>query len=300
VTLAAGRFARVRVPATSANLGPGFDAFGLALDLWDDVEATVTDEPGWTVTVEGEGAGSVPTDHTHLVAVAMQRGFADAGVSANGVKLHCRNVIPHGRGLGSSAAAIVAGLSLARGLSGAQWTDEHLLALADEMEGHPDNVAACIFGGFTMSWTGVDGVHAISPAVHESVTAVAVIPNEPVSTHVARGLLPERVPHVDAAFNAGRAALLVAAIGSRPEYLLDATADRLHQDYRSSAFPQSSALVQTLRERGIAAVISGAGPTVLALGAPVRAADIAEFAPSGMRVVELAVVTQGAQLTDTK
>ena len=265
-----GRTVTVEVPATSANLGPGFDCFGLALAWREQVELGVTDG-GYVVDVTGEGADAVPRDDSHLILRSAVRGLADLGVSVPGLRLRCHNTIPHGRGLGSSSAAIVAGLLAAAALAGREetadrrrWTLQH----ACEVEGHPDNVAAAIYGGFTIAYGGGSGPDVAVVPVHGAVTATVFIPGAAVATTAARGLLPGTVPHRDAAQNSGRAALLVHALTSRPDLLLDATTDWLHQDYREPAMPGSWALMTTLRAAGHAAVISGAGPTVLVLGRP--------------------------------
>lgn len=256
---------RVSVPATSANLGPGYDALGLALGLRDELEATVTDE-GLVVEVIGAGADDVPRDESHLVVRAMHAAFDALGGRPPGLLLQCHNRIPHSRGLGSSSAAIVAGLALARALvAGGELVldDDAMLALAAEMEGHPDNVAPALYGGFVISGREGDGWYAARAAVDPTVSAVVLVPPDGVETTVARGLLPDSVPHADAAANAGRAALLVAAIAGRPDLLWVATRDYLHQDYREPAMPETLALVRSLREQGHAAIVSGAGPTVL-------------------------------------
>ncbi|WP_174549615.1 homoserine kinase [Nocardiopsis trehalosi] len=260
---------RVRTPATSANLGPGFDALGLALGLYDEIEAVARDDGRVRVTVDGEGAGEVPLDGTHLVVRALRRAFDAAGVPFTGVDLRCRNAVPHGRGLGSSASAIVggaaAGLALAAG--GAEHVDrDRLFALAADIEGHPDNVAPCVYGGLTVAWRGAAGWAARRVPVSSRLRPVVCVPEERLSTEAARGLLPEVVPHGDAAFTAGRAALLVAAVSGQPELLLEATEDRLHERYRAPAMPASARLIRDLRELdGLPAVVSGAGPTVLVL-----------------------------------
>jgi homoserine kinase len=264
---------RVRVPATSANLGPGFDALGLALTLYDEVEARIL-EAGLSIEISGEGADLAGAGEDHLVVRAMRVAFAVTGGQPPGLGLHCVNRIPHGRGLGSSAAAVVAGILAARALSEAgpeKLPDAALLALASDIEGHPDNVAACLGGGLTIAWMGPDGPRMVRLAPLPSVTPVVCIAPAPVHTHVARGLLPEVIPYRDAAANAGRSALLVAALTqpvAGPDVLLDATRDWLHQDYRASAMSQTDALVRSLRAAGLPAVVSGAGPSVLAfLGA---------------------------------
>ncbi|GIG22294.1 homoserine kinase [Cellulomonas chitinilytica] len=266
---------RVRVPATSANLGPGFDALGVALALHDELEVRALGTPGVTVEVTGEGEGEVPDDETHLVVQALRAALDHVGAPQTGLHLVCHNRIPHGRGLGSSAAAVVAGIVAARELVAEPdaLPDETVLALATAMEGHPDNAAPAILGGATVAWTetGTGVVRASRIAVHPDVVPVAVVPSVQLSTKAARGVLPRTVPHVDAAFQAGRAALLVQALGSDPSLLLAGTEDRLHQEYRRSVMHDSMALVDVLRARGVAAVVSGAGPTVLALARRVGA-----------------------------
>jgi homoserine kinase len=288
----------VRAPATSANLGPGFDALGLALSWHDEVEIRVTGSE-LAVDVTGEGAESVARDETHLVVRSMRATFDAIGIGQPaGLVVRCRNRIPHGRGLGSSAAAIVTGIVAARALTpnGPERLDDAAaLRLAAELEGHPDNVAACLLGGLTVAWTDGDGARALT--LSPDVRAVALVPPEPVSTEVARGLLPERVPHRDAARNAGRAALLVAALTSTPgpDVLLAATDDRLHQTYRAPAMPDSYALVEWLRADGVAAIISGAGPTVLALlPADADPEEVQGRTPDGWRSLTLEVDALGA------
>jgi len=253
---------RVQVPATSANLGPGFDALGLALTLYDEVDAWIC-EAGISIEIDGEGADLTGAGEEHLVIRAMRTAFAAIGAQPPGIGLRCVNRIPHGRGLGSSAAAVVAGILAARALS---WdgvdklSADVVLGLATEMEGHPDNVAACLGGGLTIAW--IKPVICVGPA--------------PVRTEVARRLLPELVPHRDAAANAGRSALLVAALtqpSAGPAALLDATRDWLHQEYRAPAMPETVELVRRLRQAGIPAVVSGAGPSVLALLADFERSD---------------------------
>jgi homoserine kinase len=258
---------RVRAPATSANLGPGFDALGLALALYDDVTARVTAE-GVAVEVTGEGAGELPTDASHLVVRAMFAAFDDLGGRPPGLAVSCLNRIPQARGLGSSSAAIVAGIQLARGLvvDGQRRMDgAAALRLAARIEGHPDNVAPCLLGGFTIAWTEETGAVAVTRRPADAVHPTVFVPADRGLTAEARAALPATVPHVDAARSAGRAALLVHAITEAPALLLPATVDRLHQHYRAPGMPATFALVTALREAGVAAVVSGAGPSVLAL-----------------------------------
>jgi homoserine kinase len=265
---------RVRVPATSANLGPGFDALGLALSLYDEVEAWVC-ESGLSIEVSGEGADLAEAGEEHLIVSAMRAAFTVIGAQPPGLGLRCVNRIPHGRGLGSSAAAIVAGILAARALAGpgaAKLPDDALLGLATGIEGHPDNVAACLAGGLTIAWSadGEPRMARLEPAA--AIRPVICVGPTPVRTEVARRLLPDLVPHREAAANAGRSALLIAALTqlpTEPATLLAATRDWLHQDYRAEAMPETAALIGRLRAAGIPAVVSGAGPSVLAfLGGP--------------------------------
>jgi len=265
----------VTVPATSANLGPGFDSLGLALDLRDTLVGEVQDT-GLVVEVEGAGADDVPRDESHLVVRSMRAAFEALGTQPTGLRLTCHNVIPHARGMGSSSAAIVGGIVLARALvvdGVARLDDDAAFRLAAAIEGHPDNVAPALYGGFTISGheTGPDDAtddagafYTICSPVTAAISTVVFIPPTGVETKVARGLLPATVPHADAAADAGRTALLVAALAGRPDQLLRATRDYLHQDYRRPAMPESLALVDALRADGVPAIVSGAGPTVLA------------------------------------
>lgn len=289
---------RVTVPATSANLGPGFDALGLALDLRDEVEAEVVSS-GLVVEVSGAGADDVPRDDRHLIVRAMRAAFELMDAEPPGLVLRCRNAIPHARGLGSSSAAIVAGVTLARALvaGGSLMTDDDtLFRLAASLEGHPDNVAPAFYGGFVISGR-EDDFFAVRSAVDPRVSTVVFVPPTPVRTDVARGLLPESVPHHDAAANSGRTALLVAALAGQPELLHLATRDFLHQDYREPAMPDSLALVRSLRADGVAAIVSGAGPTVLAFadgGASAGAPDaLLARCPDGWQAHHLAVDLDG-------
>ncbi|GIG37700.1 homoserine kinase [Cellulomonas pakistanensis] len=301
----------MRVPATSANLGPGFDALGLALALHDQVEVRALGSADVVVDVVGEGAEEVPSGDDHLVVRALRHALDHVGAPQTGLHLTCRNRIPHGRGLGSSAGAVVAGLLAARSLVAEPESldDAVVLRLATELEGHPDNAAPALLGGATVAWSEGDAVRAARLPVHADVAPVAVVPASRLSTSHARGVLPERVPHGDAAFQAGRAALLVEALGRRPDLLLPATEDRLHQGYRRPVMSESLALVDALRARGVAAVVSGAGPTVLVLARAVGAAASDGSRPTdadealrqvfggvmgGWRIVPLAIDAAGA------
>ncbi len=316
------RTALVRVPATSANLGPGFDSFGLALGLYDVVRARVTGS-GLGLEVSGAGEHTAAAGEGHLVVRAMRAAFDVIGVSPPGLSLSCVNAIPQGFGFGSSAAAIVAGLLAARALAGdaglAGLPDEAVLRLAADLEGHGDNVAACLKGGFTIAWT-AGRVLSIRIEPVAGLTPVLCVPSAPLATEVARELLPESVPHADAAMNAARAGLLVAALsGAGPtgggltgggltgggltgggQLLLDATEDFLHQPYRAESMPGTAGLVGALRLAGVPAVVSGAGPAVLALvvagvtAGPDVIAEVAKASGEPWDVVVLDVDRAGA------
>ncbi len=285
----------VEVPATSANLGPGFDCLGLALELTDTLVAEVVPE-GLELRVTGEGVGKVPLDSSHLVVRAMLAAFEAMGVPAPGLRLACTNRIPHGRGLGSSSAAIVGGIVLARALVEGGDTlldDAAALSLANRMEGHPDNVAPALLGGFVISGQADDVVWAQQSPVDASVSAVVFVPPTGLLTEVARALLPETISHADAVANSGRVALLVAALRDHPENLLRATEDFVHQRQREPAMPASLELVAMLRARGVPAVVSGAGPTVLAFVTD-DAAEVAALGPTGWRTLSQRVGGPGA------
>jgi homoserine kinase len=263
---------QVQVPATSANLGPGFDSFGLAFGMHDRYVAQILDEGGLDIDVTGEGADEVPRNEKNLLVKAMYKGFDFLGGKPKGVAVRALNVIPHGRGLGSSASAIIGGLVLARSLvltGSDKMSDEALLNLANEMEGHPDNVAAALYGGATVAWQDVVKGKAIAHAVHlpvdPRIKVMAFIPSTPLATKKARTMLPETIPFADAQRNSSNAALMTQALTIRPDLLFAATEDFLHQRYREEAMPASIALMTKLRAAGVAAFISGAGPTVLAL-----------------------------------
>jgi homoserine kinase len=299
----------VRVPATSANLGPAFDCAGLALARHDVLDFAVV-AGGLTVEIDGVGAGELPTDESHLVVRAFRAACAELGWTPTGLHVSARNAIPQGRGMGSSAAAVVAGVVGAWALCpDVEVIDGNaVLRLVTELEGHPDNVAACFVGGATLSWETPDGPVADRLDVHPEVLPVVLVPSSTLSTEKARGLLPDVVPHADAAFNAGRAALLVHALAREPGMLLVATEDRLHQEQRRAAMPDTLALVDRLRSAGHAAVVSGAGPSVLVLSrrhpddpdvdpaGAVRVREVADLTPEGWTVLPLDVDLHGARV----
>lgn len=297
-----GRRVTVEVPATSANLGPGFDSLGLALTLTDEVTVELGGD-GVVIEVEGEGAEVADRADRHLIVTTVRdaleaidrlAGTGEAARLGKGVRLRCVNRIPHSRGLGSSSAAIIAGIVAARALHphGAAMDDAAALRLATAIEGHPDNVAPCLLGGLTVAWDD----RAVRLDLDREV--VVFVPETRLATEQARGLLPETVPHVDAVANVARVALLVTALtqGLDEATLLAATEDRLHQEYRSPAMPESAALIRKLRERGVPAVVSGAGPTVLAFTSASRIDSNALEVGNGWHVHPLRVAPHGASV----
>ena len=295
----------VQVPASSANLGPGFDCFGLALGMHDRYIAQVIEGQTLDLDVAGEGADTVRRDDKNLLIKARYKGFDFMGGKPRGLSVRALNVIPHGRGLGSSASAIVGGLVLARALvlsGNDRMIDDELLNIASEMEGHPDNVAAALFGGATIAWQedhhGSNVARAVSITVDPRIKVVAFIPTQSVATSKARKLLPESIPHSDAVANSTRSALLVHALSQRPDLLFVSTEDFLHQKYRQEAMPKSFALVTKLRAAGVAAFISGAGPTVLVFhsGDASEIAELHRAAGDNFAVQELAVSATGASV----
>jgi homoserine kinase len=296
--LAPGLLGSSVVPASSANLGPGFDSLGLALGLYDEITVETT-ESGLVVEVEGEGADELALDAGHLVVRAVQHGLRAAGVGAPGLKVHCRNAIPHSRGLGSSAAAVVGGLAAVNGLLGQSGltplSQPELIQLASEFEGHPDNAAAAVLGGAVVSWTdssaGPPAYSAVPIRLHPDIRLFPAVPTERSSTVEARVLLPSQVSHEDARFNVSRSALLVVALTERPDLLMAATEDVLHQPHRAPAMPASAEYLRLLRSCDLAAVLSGAGPSVIVLSTVSQLpAEVLQYAAAnGFEVSEMAV-----------
>jgi homoserine kinase len=299
----------VVVPATSANLGPGFDSLGLALSLYDTVQAGIR-PPGVSVTVTGEGATEAGRPERHLVVRAMRATFSAIGAQPPGIAITCENEVPQGFGLGSSAAAIVAGVLAARALSAADHgvrpadvlADDSVLRLATKIEGHPDNVAACLLGGLTIAWQAQTGLRVARLSTLPELIPVVCVPRMALATNAARKVLPGRVPHAHAAANAARTALLIAALTGTPDLLLAGTEDFLHQPYRAAAMPATANLIEALRAASIPAVVSGAGPSVLALtaglagGSPDDVSRIASGSGAAWRVLPLRVDADGARV----
>lgn len=312
-----GTSVHVRVPASSANLGPGFDSIGLALGIWDECTATVTAEPGLVIEVEGSGAGEVPLDERHLVYRSMLTGWhhleGDAAVEVPvGLRLECRNAVPHGRGLGSSATAIVTGIAAAQALSDASRGVREAFDLgfvndiASQIEGHPDNASASVYGGLTLSWSdesvpwsesaGRVATSTVRVPLHQEVAPVVFVPSETLSTAKARSVLPSHVRLADAAYNSARAALLVHALRHAPQLLLPATEERLHQEARRSSYPHTMELVDALRGGGHAAVVSGAGPSVLVLATASAAEDVLAFGGDSWQALRPGVPGEGVMV----
>ncbi|MGX1739650.1 homoserine kinase [Corynebacterium flavescens] len=291
-----GTKAIVTVPASSANLGPGYDTLGIALTLYDTVEVEVT-KSGLEVEIFGEGADELPRDGSHLVVKAIRSALAAADATVPGLRVVCNNNIPQSRGLGSSASAAVAGVAAGNGLAGSPLTPAQLVQLSSAFEGHPDNAAASVLGNAVVSWTTVpvDGrslpeYKAVGLQVHEDIRATALVPDFHASTQAVRRVLPSHVTHSDAAFNVSRAAVQVAALQNHPELLWEGTRDRLHQPYRADVLPITSEWVNRLRNRGYAAYLSGAGPTAMVLHTePVDESILDEARAAGLRVLELDV-----------
>lgn len=296
IELEVGKKVSVTVPASSANLGPGFDTLGLAVSLYDTVEVEVLDS-GLSVEVFGEGQGELPLDGSHLVVKALRAGLKAADAHAPGLKVVCHNSIPQSRGLGSSAAAAVAGVCAANGLAGCPLSNEQLVQLSSAFEGHPDNAAASVLGQAVVSWTEipVDGrtepqYRAVTIPVAESIMATALVPNFHASTEAVRRVLPTDVTHLDARFNVSRCAVMTVALQHHPELLWEGTRDRLHQPYRADVLPVTAEWVNRLRNRGYAAYLSGAGPTVMVLSTePVDESVLNDAREAGLRVLPLEV-----------
>ncbi|RSZ66188.1 homoserine kinase [Corynebacterium hylobatis] len=295
IELEVGTRATVTVPGSSANLGPGFDTLGLAVGLYDTVEVEVT-EGGLEVEVYGEGEDDLPRDGSHLVVKAILSGLNAAGAQAPGLRVVCTNAIPQSRGLGSSAAAAVAGVVAANALAGNPLTTDQVVQLSSAFEGHPDNAAASVLGSAVVSWTTtpVDGSQpgykAVSVDVDPRIRATALVPDFHASTQAVRRVLPSHVTHTDARFNVSRVAVMTVALQKHPELLWEGTRDRLHQPYRADVLPVTAEWVNRLRNRGYAAYLSGAGPTIMVLSTePVSEKILDQAREAGLKIHELEV-----------
>ncbi len=296
IDIEVGTKVTVHVPASSANLGPGYDTLGIALSLYDTVEVEVT-RSGLEVEIFGEGADELPRDGSHLVVKAIRSALKAADVEVSGLRVVCTNNIPQSRGLGSSASAAVAGVAAGNGLAGFPLSEEQVVQLSSAFEGHPDNAAASVLGNAVVSWTTVpvDGrslpeYRAATLDVHPSIKATALVPDFHASTQAVRRVLPSHVTHADAAFNVSRTAVNVAALTTYPDLLWEGTRDRLHQPYRADVLPVTAEWVNRLRNRGYAAYLSGAGPTVMVLHTePIEEAILDDARGQNLRVLELEV-----------
>lgn len=296
IDIEVGTKVTVQVPASSANLGPGYDTLGIALSLYDTVEVEVT-RSGLEVEIFGEGADELPRDGSHLVVKAIRSALKAADVEVSGLRVVCTNNIPQSRGLGSSASAAVTGVAAGNGLAGFPLSEQQVVQLSSAFEGHPDNAAASVLGNAVVSWTTVpvDGrslpeYRAATLDVHPSIKATALVPDFHASTQAVRRVLPSHVTHADAAFNVSRTAVNVAALTTYPDLLWEGTRDRLHQPYRADVLPVTAEWVNRLRNRGYAAYLSGAGPTVMVLHTePIEEEILDDARGQNLRVLELEV-----------
>jgi homoserine kinase len=290
------------VPASSANLGPGFDALGLALGLHNEIAASESDSVA--LTIEGEGADQLAPNERNVVVRAVRAAHEAAGRPFRGCSLACVNRIPLARGLGSSAAAWVGGLVAGNALLGSPLDRDALLVLAARAEGHPDNVAAALLGGLTVAYGAGDGARALSLPVPAGLRWVVLVPDVSMSTAEARAILPQSVPRTDAVFNVQRVALLLASLqAGRADLLSAALEDRLHEPYRLGLFPWMTDVAAGARAAGaLGCVLSGAGPSLLAVASGEAAAAAVGHAmeraleQAGVKGVArgLVVDTQGA------
>ena len=261
------RTIRVRVPGTSANCGPGFDSLGLACDIYNDLELTLTTGPGLEIEMSGEGAENIPCDERNICWQSVQLLLDRAGVTEfKGARIHMLNRVPLSRGLGSSATAIVAGLKAANVIIGNRYNRHELLQFANEIEGHPDNVAPAIYGGFTINTVTEGHVECFSLMPKLRLELVVAVPDFPLSTRKAREVLPEKVTRQEAVYNISRAAMLAAAlVRGNERFLKTAFDDALHQPYRAALIPGMYEVFRAAREAGaIGANLSGAGPCLIA------------------------------------
>lgn len=287
----------IKVPATSANIGPGFDCLGLALQLYNTFTIEQADQ--FSMTIEGEGKADIPTDESNLVYQTFLRACDEMGQELPNVAITQHNEIPMARGLGSSANAVVGGILCALAVGGKEWSKEQVLTLATEIEGHPDNVAPCIYGGFTVSICEKNVSRCISLPIDESLCPVAIIPGFELNTKQSRAALPKSLSYANAVYNIGHTAYIVAAM-AKGEYnlLLDGVKDKMHQPYRASFIPLYADIMHKCYELESAAYLSGAGPTIMALmhreNAPFFIGEINSMLNGSWRVMQLGVDNNGA------
>lgn len=294
----------VRVPGTTANCGPGFDTIGIACTIYNDLTLTLSEQEGFSLTVAGEGCGSIPTNDRNIALQAVRSLLKRVNHNFAGIGIKMNNNIPLARGLGSSAAAIVAGLVAANAATGNKLTKEELLAMATAQEGHPDNVAPAIFGGITISMLENDKPHSLRFTPPASLKMVVAVPDFGLSTKAARQVLPRAVSFQDAVFNVSRSALLIGALcQGQLGYLRYALEDRLHQPYRQKLIPgMPDVLAAALGKGALGAALSGAGPCLIAFAveeaAAIGEAMVAAFARHGVKAnyLQLNIDTEGAKV----
>lgn len=286
--------ATVTVPATTANLGPGFDSIGMALEMRDRIIVRATAGES-RITVRGEGQHTSTMGEEHLVIRAIRVALEYVGAPQIGIDLTCHNAIPHSRGLGSSASAVAAGITAVQAMiSEPEALDaDAVFLLTTDFEGHPDNAAPAVFGGAQLTWTDDEGPHAIRLHVHESIRPYVMIPPTESLTATTRAVLPRTIAHADAVFNLQRSALLIEALRTG-QHLLPATDDRLHQPYRRDPMPHTAELIDALRRRGLPAALSGAGPTVIAF-LPIGEQLVTRLTEHGWIVKALPVAEEGVR-----
>lgn len=297
----------VKVPATTANLGPGFDALGLALDLWNEAEFVPADDQKISLSISGEGQGKLPMDRSNAIVDAALQIYKLAGKPCNGLRIQCINRVPIGSGLGSSSTAMLTGLLGANGLLGNPFSDEQILKLAIENEGHPDNVAPAMLGGLVASIVYEQRVISLklpTRANHSPMHVTIVLPDFDFPTKQARAILPKQVDRKDAIYNISRAVLVTEALRTGDMDLLGkAMSDALHQPYRLPLIPGAQAAMIAARQAGAAAVaLSGAGPSLIAFSSredpAIGAAMQQAFQAAGLtaRVFELGTSYEGAEV----
>ncbi|MDT8901210.1 homoserine kinase [Anaeroselena agilis] len=295
----------VRVPGTTANCGPGFDTVGIACTIYNDLTLTLSEKPGFTLAVTGEGADGIPNNERNIAYQAVSAVLNKVGVTSPGITIAMHNNIPLARGLGSSAAAIVGGLVAANAATGGKLGKDELLVLATALEGHPDNVAPAIFGGITVSFTAGGTPETLRFNPPDPLRLVVAVPDFGLSTKAARQVLPKTVPYADAVFNVSRAALLVGALcQGRLDLLRFALEDRLHQPYRAKLIPGMDEVLAAAQANGaLGAAISGAGPCLIAFAhretsAAIGGAMVAAFARHGVKAasLDLDVDNHGAKI----